>query len=62
MPVDAGNIPLVDAEVHEGRHAGFERDDADLDAGVLRPGERIAVLLDLQRWRALVHDREHRNV
>ena len=62
MPIDTSDVALVIAEVHPGRRAAVDRDHTQLDAGILRAGEGIAMLLDLERWLGLVHDRKDRNV
>src|SRR3989442_12952011 len=62
MPIDASDVSVVLAEVHPGRRAALDRDHTQLDPGVLRAGKRIVMLLDLERWLGLVHDRKDRNV
>src|SRR5467141_1249867 len=49
MPIDSGDVALVAAKVHPARRTALDRDHAQLDAGILGPGKRIAMLLDLQR-------------
>src|SRR5256884_2605542 len=62
MPIDPCDVALVIAEVHPGCRASVDRDHAQLDPRILRAGEGIAMLLDLERWLGLVHDRKDRNV
>src|SRR5256885_2401485 len=62
MPIDPCDVALVTAELQPGRGSAVVRDHAQLDPGVLRAGEGMAMLLDLERWLGLVHDRKDRNV
>src|SRR5260370_4838016 len=62
MPVDPGDVSVFVAEVHPARRPTVDRDHAQRDPGILRPGKGITMLLDLELGLGLMHDRKDRNL
>ena len=62
MPVDASDVPFLDAQVHEGRRAVRDNHHAKLYPRIGGARERVTMLFDLQLSLPLMHDRKDGDV